>query len=300
MNKEIESLLFQLDKIYHLKKNIEKILENIRGKIRRTGKDINLIQKIQQTFSIRNDKVVVHNQKMIDDKFLIVSNEGGGDCFFYSVIDSGIVELEPHENRYSKVMQLRREVISIIDHELGVNRNTIFADNISWYQISQSIPVIDTDPSRFEIWLNAMKYSSYWADDYMINALAQKYNFIPIMIDSKDKKIYCGLLPFEGMTDLTPEEINRPMGISFTYNNLDSFKESQKKFILFWYYPGIHYENIHVYDKNNHILIGVFQGYAQLNEFAPELVQKIINDCNLVTEDVAKILYLEALEHVKK
>ncbi|QKF94850.1 hypothetical protein QKU48_gp1392 [Fadolivirus algeromassiliense] len=193
--------------------------------------------------------------------YKIINNEGGGDCFFYSLIDSGIkldingVEYDLSDkgsyDRKDMVRHLRRMAIE------RIKAKKYNSADVDWKIIRHDDKTIKE--GDFNAWYKAMEKSSYWANHYMISALMEP-NLLIIMINALDKKIYC-FSPFEDILEGIDTKTGRPKIIK--YNSLEEFFKSNRTVIIMWYTPYIHFECVHVkalYDDN-------YMGHLPINEF---------------------------------
>lgn len=203
--------------------------------------------------------------------YSIIPNEGGGDCFFYSIIDSGILKFIPmfhHLNRHQCVSRLRTMAINQIKME-------VHAKNI--------LP-----PSRnTQAWYARMERPGYWADDYMISAIQKVLN-IRIILIRNNGTIYCHS-PYEKVARIPASFFSR-LGIKrdaddgdylYTFNSIEIFMQDTRPFILMYYTSDIHFECVACDGKR------IFDGIMSLQRHAPKLVSKYIRECHLINKTKA-------------
>lgn len=218
-------------------------------------------------FDITQNGIITQNPHGM---YSIIPNEGDGNCFFYSIIDSGITQLRPifqNLNRNQCVTRLRAMAIHQIKTE-------VHAKNI-------------TPPtSNVNMWYLRMERSSYWADDYMISAI-QKVLDIRIILIRSDGTIYCHS-PYEKLARI-PHAFFGRLGIKrnddedylFTYNSIEKFLQDIRPFILIYYTSDIHFECVACNGRR------IFDGVMGLQQCAPKLVSKYIRECHLVNKTEA-------------
>lgn len=239
------------------------------------------MDRINNKFDIDENGNIVNG-----DKYKIINNEGGGDCFFYSLIDSGI-DLVYHDsvynlnkfngNRNEFVSKLRKIVVDYIKKEVSEGKINIMDWSIIANSWKGNIAI-----NNYESWFKAMTTNYYWADDYIISSLVKIFNFVPIIISAnKPNKIYCGYGIFQGKVNINQDE-----SIFEIYNDVDILKKSTYKFILIWYTNNTHYEN--VITKVNGSYKKIFNGYDELEKFNPNLTNKFIRECKFIKDEEAK------------
>lgn len=235
-------------------------------------------------------------------KYKILENEGGGDCFFYSVIDSGIsfnyngrlIKLGQidHTERRNMVKKLRQMVVTRIKEKV---RNGVYKLNtLSWEQINDSaVGGQFIQPGNFTKWFSLMLTSGYWADEYMITTLAEIANFIPILINSDDKLINCNVMKsreFEQVLELPKgtqiERFTLDDSRKEYYDDFNLFSRTAKKIVFIDYIKLVHFRLIYTDDKRS------WDGFMDLDD---DMKNKIIKECHFKTKEQAEQDYKNEL-----
>jgi hypothetical protein len=267
---DISNLLNNINLIYNRKKYIENLIENKSTII----KDVDLNKTILKQFNIIYTKIKdtdkYKSNLVSGNKYNAVKNNGGGDCFFYSLIDSGIPVTYKGENLNKKYKNNDKEFV------LALRAITI--DRINWTK-----PNVDT---------SQMMNSTYWADNIMIAALSAEIDVMPILIESYNNQIYCGIVTkvkYESESKITYKTHTRK--VKFT--NINKLKKSKDRFVLIYYQTAQHFEA--VYTKTNNHYIKYFDGFNKFEQHNPEMAKHIINKCNFQTKAQAENDVLDAL-----
>lgn len=256
---DIVNTLNNINILYNRKELIRQLIETIKqsDNIKRNAQFDKIIIK---SFDIQlNDKKELQLifKDIGEGKYNTIENNGGGDCFFYSVIDSDVDLIHNNINLRIKnngdikkiVKEMRGIAISKVKEYFRYNPAFIpenYSDNIS---------------KLYE----EMSESKYWADDFMINAICDIFDITPIMIDSESRQIYCGVLQREKYGD---------------NNSLDLLQNIKSKFILIYYHTNIHFEAIYVKDESSNEYIKNFEGYYGFEFYNKEIMDSIIKKCN--------------------
>lgn len=212
-------------------------------------------------------RIIFHNK----GKFIIKDNPGGGDCFFHSIIDSGILQFydifDDVKNRKELVKMLRTIAINQIKEDLK----------------SGNIVTLDKNPN---VWFNRMMNSSYWADDYMISAIQKAMRFRIILIGDNGK-IYCNS-PYERKIKIKRNvleyyNIKRDDDYVYTYNSIEKMTNDGSPFIVIWYHLNVHFEIVKLAESDK----SIFVGYRSLRRNVPNLLKKYVNECRLISKPIS-------------
>lgn len=275
----MESLLDIINKIQIRNQDIDTILRTSTLRITDKNQSVkfnDLDKEIKKSF----DLMINGNAINIVDgqKYHAIYNIGGGDCFFHSIIDSN-VQLVYKGELLNKTYEYKRpEFVSKL-REIAI-------------QAIKDKKIINDQVDDQNKWYNDMRYSSYWADDYMISALCETFNITPVLIEPNGK-VYCGKITehkYLSEHKLYCEyfydgDKNKFDTREVSYNDPDKLKKSQDKFILIYYTTGVHYEAIYV--KNNDTYIKYFNGFTEFNQYNKELANHIIKTCGFKTKEEA-------------
>lgn len=248
----------------------------------------NIKKKIIKSFDI---EIVQGNKLNIidgaDRKYNTIHNDGGGDCFFHSIIDSGV------EINYNG--QILNDVYKDDKNAFIKKLREISIDTIKKDQI------INFNYLNQKVWYTDMLLSSYWADDYMISALCKTLHITPVLIESTTNMIYCGnfnIFKYESTSQLVYKFFDK-QGIEQTekrvvkYNDIIKLKQSQDRFIIIYYHTQVHYEA--VFTKHNDMYIKYFNGFGEFEQYNKELADHIIKSCGYTTKENAEKYTLNEL-----
>lgn len=232
------------------------------------------------TTSILNNKTVLHLHPYKNGPITIVANAGGGDCFFYSIIDSGITitynGVEYDLSLYKNDSTQRDAMVKLL-REIAIERIKNKYNNdpsdLSWDQIcGHGYAHIKTgsDPKQWlENWYKAMTESKYWANEYIVSALMGD-DLLFLLINSSTHDFYC-VNPFD--EQIFGVDTNNGNDKYITFNSFDEFTDSNRKQIFIWYEPGIHFEYI--------------DGIHEDESTHSQLISKYVSDCKLITKTKA-------------
>lgn len=297
---EISNILKNINEIQRTKNNINNLCELLK-----------LQKNIKDAFNIKlnGDKI-----KLISgNRYNVIGNEADGNCFFYSIIDSGveikykneILNNKYENNRKGFVTALRQIAIDEIKHK------NYEADGLDWGQITNSnytdSKIIKGDINK---WYDVMLKTGYWANQYMISNLCEAINITPILLEyyevkkliygddsilkqewiysniNKIKEISCGAADkkkHNSKIDIMygSDIIYNPKYFVDNYNDINALKKSNDKFILMWWQSQIHFETLYV--KSNENYIGYFNTFSDFEKYNPELAKTFITKCNFIS-----------------
>ena len=257
-------------------------------------------KKLLESTMVKNKQATMINTT---NGYTIIPNAGGGDCFLYSVIDSGIpliiggvnlrttsldLVLSLRQIAISGVRDMLRDTPNNPNFTLGLYETALSNSRSSGKEIrlaynmnniSHANYVYDKNHwnnEQFEQWYELMKTSNYWADNYMIAGLCDKLNIICILVHSTTKIIDCQLLDM--LTDIRklvhiPGKDLGDNSKEVAYTNVDDLQN--RGFIIVNYIPRLHFESIRKSDK------GFFHNYAEFVADNKELNELFIETCNV-------------------
>jgi len=271
---EIQNILSNIDIIYKKKEIISELTKLL--------KPLDFV--ITQTFDI----AFINNKFHLipGTKYNAIYNSGGGDCFFHSIIDSGIqIKNDSGEILNTKYKNDRLGFVKAL-RQLAVDR-------IKFLHITNYNYANQTD------WHNKIINTNEWADNHTIAALCQEIAVTPIILEVPTNIIICGIATsskYESTIKIPYDNDNITHTLKF--NDLDRLKASSNRFVIIYHQKDFHFEAIYV--KHGGDYIKSFDKFADFEKYNLGLATNFISMCELMTPGNELIKEIETQENALK